>query len=108
MATALTPTSLSTTGLTALGTPPAGDVAGNPCPNSGGRSFLYIENGGTARQLVVAFGRTVNGQAITSHTFTVPANFKGFYQLGSVADYGSIVSVTPNNAEVLLKLFQLA
>lgn len=108
MATALTATSLSTTGLTALGSPAAGDITGNTCPNSGGKSFLYIENGSTSRTLTVAFARTVNGQAITSHSLTVGANFKGFYQLGATSDYGSVVSVTPNNAEVLVKLFQLA
>ena len=50
----------------------------------------------------------MNGQAVTSHSLTVGANFKGFYQLGSTADYGSTVTVTPNNAEVTLKLFQLS
>lgn len=108
MATALTPTSLSTTALTALGSPAAGDVTGNTLPNSGGKSFLYIKNGSSSRTLTVAFTRTVNGQSVTSHVLTVSANFEGFYQLGSTADYGSTVTVTPNNAEVTLKLFQMS
>lgn len=107
MATALTPTTLSHKALTALGTPAAADVTGNTCPN-GGSSFLYVENGSTSRQLTVAFARGVDGALPAPLAFTVAASFKGFLPLGGVSDYGSTVTVTGNNAEVLLKLFQLS
>lgn len=106
MATALTATTLSHKTLTALGTPAACDVTGNTCPN-GGLSFLYVENGSTSRTLTVAFARGVDGTIPAALSFTVGASFKGFLPLGSPADYGSTVTVTGSNAEVLLKLFQL-
>lgn len=105
MATALTPTSLDRTALVALGTPTAADVTGNTFPN-GGSTFLYIENGSTSRTLTVNFSRGVDGVVPSPRSFTVAANFKGFLRIGAVADYGSTVTVTGNNAEVLLKVFQ--
>lgn len=107
MATALTPTTLSHKTLTPIGTPAACDVAGNTCPN-GGRSFLYVENGSTIRTLTVAFARGVDGVIPAALSFSVAASFKGILPLGPISDYGSTVTVTGANAEVLLKLFQLS
>lgn len=108
MATALTPLRLSTTVLTSLGSPSAGDTAGNTLVNSGGKSVLYVKNGSTSRTLGVTITRTVNGQTVTPHAFTVGANFEGFYQLGATGDYGSTITVTPSHAEVTLKLIELS
>jgi len=107
MATALTPVVLSTTALTAMGTPSAGDPTGNTLSNSGGKSALYVKNGATAGTLGVSISRTVNGQPVTAHSFTVAANFEGFYPLGNTADYGSTVTVTPSIAGITLKLIEL-
>jgi hypothetical protein len=106
MATTLNATTLSRTALTALGSPSAGDVTGNVIPN-GGSTFLYIANGSSERTLTIAFGRTVDGQPVTSRVLTVAANFVGFYKIGPVSDYGANVTVTPSNADLTLKVFQL-
>lgn len=106
MATALTPTSLNRKALVPLGTPAAADVAGNTLPN-GGSTFLYLENGSTGRTLQVQFGRGVDGVLPDPLSFNVTANFKGFLMIGSVSDYGSTVTVTGSNAEVLIKVFQV-
>lgn len=106
MATALTPVTLSRTAVTALGTPPAGDVTGNTFPN-GGSTVLYLECGATPRTITVSFARGVDGAIPDPREFSLSASFKGFLRIGSVADYGSTVTVTPSHAEVLVKVFQL-
>jgi hypothetical protein len=106
VATTLSATTLSRTALTALGTPSAGDVTGNVIPN-GGSTFLYIANGSTERTLTISFERTVDGQSVTSRVLTVAASFTGFYRIGSIADYGANVTVTPSNADLTLKVFQI-
>lgn len=106
MATALTPTTLSRTAATALGTPPAADVTGNTFSN-GGDTFLYLECGATPRTVEVAFARGVDGVLPDPRSISLAANFKGFLRIGSVADYGSTVTVTASHAEVLIKVFQL-
>lgn len=110
MATGLTPVSLSPTSLTAIGTAPAGDPTGNTIPNSGGKTVLYIEQGGsTARTVTVALARTVQGQAVASFVFNVAATTgaKYLYALGPAGDFGQTVTVTPSHAEVLVKVFNL-
>lgn len=106
MATALTPTSLSRTALTALGSPTAADVTGNTFPN-GGTTFLYIKNGVTSRTLTVAFARGIDGTLPSPRSFTVGASFEGFLLIGSVSDYGSTVTVVGSHAEVTVKVFQI-
>jgi hypothetical protein len=111
MATALSPVGVNHKALTAIGTPAAGDVTGNTVPNSGGKTLLYVENSGsTSRTLGVAFGRTVDDRTIAAWSFTVAAGpgTDYLYQLGPVSDYGSVVTVTPSHAEVLIKAFNLA
>lgn len=108
MATALTPTVIKHTELTALGTPGAGDTTGNTVPNSGSKTMLWVECGSTPRTLTVNFARTVDGQSITAKVYNLTANFKGFLKMGPVGDYGAIVSVVPSHAEVLVKAFELA
>lgn len=108
MATALSTTVVGHKALTALGAPTAGDVTGNTITNSGGHTLLYIENtGATARTLGVSFGRTVDGQAVTAWSFAIAASTKYLLKLGSVADYGSTVTITPSHAEVAVKVFEL-
>lgn len=106
MATALTPTSLSRTALTPLGSPSAGDPTGNTFSN-GGSTFLYLANGSTERTLTVSFARGVDGVVPDPRSFTVAANFEGFLKIGSPADYGSVVTVTPSHAELTIKVLQL-
>ncbi len=110
MATALTPVSLSPTSLTAIGTPGAGDPTGNTIANSGGKTLLYIENGGTsARTVGVTISRTVQGQPVTALSFNIAASAgaKYLYPLGPAGDFGQTVTVTPSHAEVLVKAFNL-
>lgn len=106
MATALTPVTISRTAATALGTPSAGDVAGNTFPN-GGSTVLYLECGATPRTITVSFARGVDGVVPDPREISLAANFKGFLRIGSVGDYGSVVTVTPSHAEVLIKVLQL-
>lgn len=106
MATTLSVTTISRTALTAVGTPAAGDTAGNVVPN-GGSTILYIVNGASEGTLTVSFERTVDGQDVEDRVLTVPSNFEGFYRLGSVSDYGANVTVTPSATTVTLKAFQI-
>lgn len=108
MATALTPAKIAHTALTALGTPPAGDVTGNTISNSGSKTLVYIENGSTDRTIEVQFARKIDGQSVDPIELPVVANFKGFLKLGPVADYGSVVKLVPSNAELKLKAFELS
>lgn len=106
MATALTPISVKRSALTPLGSPAAGDPTGNTFQNSG-QTLLYLANGSTERTLGVSVARKVDGQSVTARSFTVASNFTGFLAIGSVADYGSTVTVTPSHAELTVKVIHL-
>lgn len=108
MATALTTTVVGHKAPVPLGTPPAGDTTGNTIVNSGDKTFLFIRNGSSSRTLGVSFARTVDGKPVEAWSHTIAANGEYLLKLGPVADYGSVVTVTPSHADVLIKAFELA
>jgi len=85
----------------------AAETDGNSWRNTG-REFLHVKNGATAVVVTVVTPRTVDGQAVTSRTVTVPASAERmigpfppsiFNQGGSAGDvvhvnYDDVTNVT--------------
>jgi hypothetical protein len=55
----------------------------------------------------VAFSSTVDGQAVTPRSYTIPANTILMTKLGPVALYGSTVTVTASATTVKLAVYAL-
>lgn len=102
-ATALSATTLTHTTPVTLASSPgaAGDnTNGNTVPN-GGSSVLFMNNtAGSSGTVTVALTTTVDGQTVTSRTFTIPANTVQMVKLGPVAYYGTTVTVTPSASTI--------
>lgn len=111
-ATAITPTQVTHTTVTALpataslGT--AADTAnGNSFPNGGSSLLLMNNTAGSGATVSVAFGSTVDGQAVTPRSYSVAANTIAFVKLGPVSLYGSTVTVTASATTVRLAVYAL-
>ena len=83
---------------------------GNLIPNSGGSTFVGLNNSGASSRTVnVKVSRTVDGLELsaTARQFTLAAGDVKVFKLGPIGDYGTNVLVTPSHAEVKIAAFTL-
>lgn len=108
---ALTINTISKIGL-AVPTETNGDPVNNHLlPNDGTKTFLLARNSNgsaTARTLTVRLQGSVDGQAITPKTYSIPAGASRYIGPFDTTRYGSSVEVDVDNAELKLTAFRLA
>lgn len=106
----LTVTAISRTGVA----PPAettGDPVNNHTVNNDGSVFLLARNsnsGSTARTVTVHVNKTIDGQAVASKTYSIPASSSLYIGPFPPETYGADLLVDVDNAELKLSAFHLA
>jgi hypothetical protein len=83
---------------------------GHLLPNNGVTTFLLVRNANgasTARTLTVRLQGSVDGQAITPRTYSIPAAASRYIGPFDTTRYGSSVAIDVDNAELKLSAFVL-
>ncbi|WP_250029805.1 hypothetical protein [Paractinoplanes maris] len=86
-------------------------VNGHSLPNDGAKTFLLARNSNgasTARTLTVRLQGSVDGQAITPKTYSIPAGQSRYIGPFDTSRYGSSVAVDVDNAELKITAFRLS
>ena len=107
---------LTVTSITKAGVAPPAETNGDPTnnhllPNDGTNTFLLARNSNgasVARTLTVRLQGSVDGQAITPKTYSIPAGASRYIGPFDTARYGSSVQVDVDNAELKLTALRLS
>lgn len=107
---------LTITNITKAGVAPPAETTGDPVnnhllPNDGVKTFLLARNANgssTARTLSVRFQGSVDGQAITPRTYSIPAGASRYIGPFDATKYGRNVEIDVDNAELRLTAFRIA
>lgn len=100
--------------LSTAGVAPAAEVNGDPTNNhsvsNDGRTFLLVRNSNgaaTARTLTLIIAGAVEGQTITPKTISIPAGASRYVGPFNQTNYGSLMSVNVDNAELKLSAYRV-
>lgn len=101
------------TEITKAGIAPATEVNGDATNNhyfaNDSRTFLVVRNGGAStRTLTVKFAATVDGQAVTSRTYSLATTVTRFIGPFETGPYGTTVNVDVDHADIKLVAYRLA
>jgi len=86
-----------------------GDATNNHEVANNGATWLEVRNadtGGT-HNMTVKIQTLVDGQAVTSRQYAIPASSTRIVRLGSVKHYGSLAQVDVDSAQLRLLAFTL-
>lgn len=101
-------TNISRAGI-APGTEANGDPVNNHEVTNDGRVFLLVRNSGstTARTVTVRLPGTEDGQGITPRTTSIPVSSSRYFGPFPPAQYGDLMQVDVDNAELKLTAYHL-
>lgn len=86
-----------------------GDATNNHSVANDGRTVLRVRNSGAgARVLTVLVNKTIDGQAVTSRTYSIPA--AGIRYIGpfDTTTYGTSLLLNPEHAELKIIALQIS
>ncbi|MEU5149728.1 hypothetical protein AB0G42_21425 [Streptomyces yangpuensis] len=88
-----------------MGTPTTGDVANGHVVANDGNTGLLVKNTGStsARNVTFRLFKTVDGQAVTPRTESVPVGLTYLFGPFPTAEYGSQLEVDVSHAELTLQ-----
>jgi hypothetical protein len=107
--TALAPVQATRAG-TVLPAATAGDVVNGNSVANDGRIALIVKNtngAATARTVTFAFTKTVDGQAVTARSETIPAGETQVFGPFPPTDYGTTLAVNADNAELTVQVIRI-
>jgi hypothetical protein len=100
--------------LTRAGVAPAAETTGDPVNNhslgNDGATFLLVRNAHAtvAQTLTVHFTKTIDGQAVTARTISVPATTSRYIGPFPVADYGTVVGIDVSTSDLKLSAYHVS
>lgn len=99
------------TSITRSGIAPAAETTGDPVNfhsvSNSGRMFLLVRNadGVDPHDVTVHFSQTVDGQAVTARTYTIPLTSSRYIGPFPTVYYGSTLNVDVDDAQLFLSAY---